>query len=559
VSIRILISGHFNTEDVKHIDSTDKLNFSFYPKLNQIIEKGREYVTKFLIDANQSDLVIFALFGSCLEPLFSNYSSLPEMESLFQNNNIKKVLWSLDPHHNGGMELKYQRFFSRYYICSPHYLYKFKEVDTCWLPCSFFYLGIDSLIDTLKNQLQSKRHLVFPFNIYNMGDRDLTALKISRILAKYDIDYFFGFVGYGKPYIDALQESKICLNINMADGLNLRNFEAWAFNKVLLTNSDPEYDQFRMDLSDTFFYKRDLSDFEEALQKALHHDSITNTSQIVLNNHMVIHRYIEIINKELDTSYKLPHIEIKYKDKLVSQKVAHQSDKFMHNQIKASEMLSPNAKIYFSSNIAKIVKQINELIWQDKIIEAKAAITESLNKSHYRSAPDLLNLQAEVEILTGNRNRAKDILSDIIQRYPFYSDAKENLQNVLSKGTFDETVGSQYTSKMEYGQNFAPQKLWEESDTIEDNIPLQDQVAIAKLQMKGFFDDLPDEIIDAFHEKFFEDAFLNFLEENQILKEEIVKVTNSSKLIEDIDNELKTKFIITVLTFVKAYKENKSI
>lgn len=300
----VLISGHFSMDDIKYIEDPEDLRIIRYKKLDAI-----EDIETFLQDAMRSDLVVFGLFGSDLDSFFIKNIHHPAMKDFLNSRHLKKVLWTYDSHHSYAKESKYQGFFNRYYIAHSPYISKFQEVECHWLPCCYSQFGIDQLRELSGQSFPLQRELIFPFNLYTIGDRNLVADGIQRILTKRGVKHAFGKFEYGLPYTKALQESRICLNISLIDDLNIRNFEAWGLNRILLANNVPDFSRISMDLSHTFFFKRDLSDFEEALDAALSHDAKDiKTSEIVLNNHMLIHRYIEIINKELGTGYKVLNV-----------------------------------------------------------------------------------------------------------------------------------------------------------------------------------------------------------------------------------------------------------
>ena len=84
----------------------------------------------------------------------------------------------------------------------------------------------------------------------------------------------------------------------------------------------------------------------------------------------------------------------------------------------------------------------------------------------------------------------------------------------------------------------------------------KERVLITKLQIKGFFDDLSDEIANAFCDKTFEYEFLRFLcEEKTLLKEELEREITCVSLIANINNNLKTKFTRAAKRFSKLCKE----
>ena len=108
----------------------------------------------------------------------------------------------------------------------------------------------------------------------------------------------------------------------------------------------------------------------------------------------------------------------------------------------------------------------------------------------------------------------------------------------------------------EYGQGWPPKKIIRNNRLYKYPIGEEERVIITKLQVKGFFDDLSDEIMNDFCDKTFEYEFIRFLyEEKAMLKEELEKEIAHVKLISDINYDLKTKFNKAVKAFIKKYKK----
>jgi predicted O-methyltransferase YrrM len=119
----------------------------------------------------------------------------------------------------------------------------------------------------------------------------------------------------------------------------------------------------------------------------------------------------------------------------------------------------------------------------------------------------------------------------------------------------------------EYGQGVPPKNLWDSNHSGY----IEDHMLMFKLQMRGFFDDLPDEVLKAFTDINFEKAFLRYLfYKEQDLIEELYQEMNGSKLMDEFkgmsESEsmdkifnnitlLKTKFTEIVINFMKIFRE----
>jgi len=296
---KVVISGTFFDKDLKYVKGGLLLVKNFPPIRDILHSKNKE---KSLFNScKDADMVIFYMQGNSPQ-------ILDRLKQIADKIKIKKVFWSQDSHHLSDFELKIASKFDKLFIAHSPYLDKFKDFPAYWMPLSFV-ISIDDLKKIIVNKifLQSPNKMldvVFPHRPYDIGDRK----KLNNIIKnklQNKLRFFSGPVSV-KKYKDVLLWSKVILNISLFNDLNLRNFEAWALNKVLLTNKVPDHDKIKgIDLSHTYFFLRDLSDFDQALDSALKDKGEINTSQYILNKHTIIYRYIDIINKTLKTNYKV--------------------------------------------------------------------------------------------------------------------------------------------------------------------------------------------------------------------------------------------------------------
>lgn len=295
---RVIISGnYFPYRDIKYIDNRDGLEIVPFPKLDFITDQEIEQLIQ---EANNADLLIVALFGTnpdklarlCLERIHTN-----------------KALWTFDSHHGYEKERRFQQYFDTYFIAHSPYMNKFDGVRTEWVPDCFLRFDIDVLKELRLRSLfenKIKYDIAFPFKPYNIGDRVALAKKLEEYFRKIGIRYFLGPVDSGMPYMNLILNSRAVLNISLLDDLNIRNFEAWGLNRPMLTNKVTDHDRLTgADFSSTYFFQRDLSDFDQTVRKALSNNQIIDTSVYVINHHMLIHRYVEMMNKSLGVNYSI--------------------------------------------------------------------------------------------------------------------------------------------------------------------------------------------------------------------------------------------------------------
>ena len=295
---RVIISGnYFPHRDIKYIINGNELQIVPFPKLDHITD---EEIGQLIQQANNADLLIVALFGTNPDKL-----ARLNLEQIHTN----KALWTFDSHHGFEKERRFQQYFNTYYIAHSPYMSKFDSVRTEWVPDCFLRFDIDILKELrLRSLFENviKYDIVFPFKPYNIGNRLNLAQKLEEYFKKIGIRYFLGPVDSGMPYMNLILKSRVVLNISLLDDLNIRNFEAWGLNRPMLTNKVTDHDRLiDADYSTTYFFQRDLSDFDQMVRRALSSNRIVDTSVYVLNNHTLIHRYVEMINKSLGTNYSV--------------------------------------------------------------------------------------------------------------------------------------------------------------------------------------------------------------------------------------------------------------
>lgn len=295
---RVIISGnYFPHRDIRYIENGSTLEIVPFPKLELITDEGMSTLVK---KANTADLLIVALFGT--DP---NVLARLRLERI----HTCKALWTFDSHHSYEKERCFQRYFHVYFVAHSPYISKFDDVRAEWVPDCFLRFDIDCLKELRLRSLferDIKYDVVFPFKSYAVGNRVALAQKLDEYFKKIGVRYYLGPVQSGMAYMNLILKSRVVLNISLLDDLNIRNFEAWGLNRPLLTNKVPDHDNLRdIDLLSTYFFQRDLSDFSQALQNALSTDNTMDTALDVLSSHMLIHRYVEMINKALGTTYRV--------------------------------------------------------------------------------------------------------------------------------------------------------------------------------------------------------------------------------------------------------------
>lgn len=295
--IKIVITGIFHKEDIDFIQGEEKIKFFLFPYPYNI---GRIELRKLKETCKRADLLIIGMFGSP-----------PETLEKFQLEEIKipKVYWSFDSHHWAEREIRYAPYFKKLYISHSNFLTHFREFNTMWLPCCFHKLGIKKFIHFMgekKNNEEYKYDISFPHRFHPIGDREEILRKIEKILRKHHLKFFTGSTKFTKRYLNIIHRSKVILNISLNRDLNIRNFEAWGLNRILLSDFTPDHQKISpVDYSCTVFFKRDLIDFENSLEKSLTLQKKCNTFYLVIFNHMLLNRYLSLINDFFGTNFKV--------------------------------------------------------------------------------------------------------------------------------------------------------------------------------------------------------------------------------------------------------------
>jgi FkbM family methyltransferase len=303
----ILISGAVFEEDLAYVKSrgsNETLRVKSIPYMGSIAD-----IARLCAEAGDADLLIFRLIGQ--NPLaFIEHCRQTGTLTAFEKLACPKVVWSHDSHHMYPHEAQAEPYFTRFYIAHGNYIDKF-SARAVWLPCSYISSSISTLLNLSKIELNKERELISAYRIYLGNKRNYILYQIYKIIKNRNIRYAFCLLQgqncinteYGN-LLYGLKTSSISLNVPFLDDFNIRNFESIAMNCSLLAVETTEHKKVDLDYSHTFFFKSDLSDFRDALEAALDDMSTAkDTWRCIPGKHMLIDRYISIINNELETDF----------------------------------------------------------------------------------------------------------------------------------------------------------------------------------------------------------------------------------------------------------------
>jgi hypothetical protein len=311
---RVVIAGNYYADDIALVNRERQVEFVQTPFMQELT--SRELAAEFIARIRSADLVIFRLVGDDPEAFIrrlDHFGLLPEFEAV----PAIKALWSQDSHHMHSLEAAALPWFDRIYVAHYQYLDLFPASKTQYLPCAFTAASVATLVKLNADVRPIERDIIFPHVMYGGAERNRITFHIAERLRQRGVSSLMGRLygsAAGIPYgnlLYGLSTSRVVLNISLSDDLNIRNFEAVAMNRTLLTNEVPDHQLQNLDYRRTYFFRRDLSDLDSALDAALADSGTTPVWRSVPGRNMLIDRYLTIINRELGTELRvvLPDLE----------------------------------------------------------------------------------------------------------------------------------------------------------------------------------------------------------------------------------------------------------
>ncbi len=246
--------------------------------VSKLYSMSRNELGKALEDLSEFDHVVFRLSGENpmeLIDLLRIYGLL----NVFMKRTYSASFWSMDSHHLGRQEAKAARFFDHTFIAHSEYMNLFDEKTATHLPCAFSLASNSRVSQTLaafsdvKAGKQKRESICAPFAAYPWQNRNLGYLKGMWAAQDLGVEHFFGSVRGGRPpnesLIQSILSNSVVFNLSLSNDLNMRNFEALALNRVLLTNQVSDHEILGAYKQNIVFLKPDLSDLKERMTDAL--------------------------------------------------------------------------------------------------------------------------------------------------------------------------------------------------------------------------------------------------------------------------------------------------
>jgi hypothetical protein len=285
-----------------HTLDKGNIQLSRTPSVSELLSQSRSEIEESLNNFNSLDHVVFRLSGENpneLVQILRIYGLLGK----FLNRVFSVSFWTMDSHHLGTQEAKASEYFDHVFVAHGQYLSLFDTAKSHYLPCSFSLASSADVEHYLadRNQQSSiiSKGVCAPFAVYPWQRRNGEYADLLGEIRRLGIENaFFGTVRGGvqsnEALIHKILEHKVVLNLSLSDDLNMRNFEALALNRVLLTNKVRDHGIFAEWEDNIVYLDADSKSSTESLLESM---KLTpkDISQNFLLQHGIEARVIKIV------------------------------------------------------------------------------------------------------------------------------------------------------------------------------------------------------------------------------------------------------------------------
>lgn len=297
----LIFTAYIFPEDINRIKPSNEVNITCAGYTTCVAKYSKEQLKKTL---NAYDLVIFCPCGLGLAGFIDQYLEIADDRS------FKSALWSFDSHFFHSEEKKVAGKFDEVFVAHKDFAPLVSE-KAHWLPCAYFWHAIGKM--PALYEYPKLYDTVGLMRSYPGFQRDklkatmaseFVCRKISYILGETDPSAYFPTIALGRTAI----------NCAMNSDLSIRFFEVMAMNVPLVQQSvtdisdsrfsgySDSYRLFQNDPNDTALTAARIAD---AVIAEARRDHAMNTRTVVEGQDMIIHRYVEIINKTLSLELKV--------------------------------------------------------------------------------------------------------------------------------------------------------------------------------------------------------------------------------------------------------------
>jgi hypothetical protein len=282
------------------------VQLSRVPSVSNLLSQSKADLSKSLKSFQSLDHVVFRLSGENPNELVQ-ILRIHGLSKEFSRRTFSVSFWTMDSHHMGKHEARASKFFDYVFVAHKPYLGLFDSAKAFYLPCSF---SISSSADAKRYLLEAPARkpgkaegVCAPFAAYPWQERNRGYSNLLGQIKTMDVENsFFGVVRGGKKPNEALirkiLEHKVVLNLSLSDDLNMRNFEALALNRILLTNKVQDHELFTKWEENIVFLDRYFDNPGQAILESLNR-SPKDISKQFLSEHGIearVFRILEIIS-----------------------------------------------------------------------------------------------------------------------------------------------------------------------------------------------------------------------------------------------------------------------
>jgi len=247
------------------------------PSVSELLLQSKNEIAESLNELNSFDHVVFRLSGENPNELVQLLRIYGLMDT-FLDRSFSVSFWTMDSHHLGAQEARASRFFDHVFVAHKQYLQLFPLAKAFYLPCSFsLSSSADAAIYRVENAQQSSNKadgVCAPFAAYPWQKRNRHYADCLGEIKELGIEkVFFGVVRGGaqpnEAVIRKILEHKVVLNLSLSDDLNMRNFEALALNRILLTNRVKDHEILHEWGENIVYLNEDWQNLGQAIRKSL--------------------------------------------------------------------------------------------------------------------------------------------------------------------------------------------------------------------------------------------------------------------------------------------------
>jgi hypothetical protein len=292
--------GGFPGFITENLCSTSPVELVAVPSMSKMLTMNRKGLKETLEELNHFQYVVYRLSGE--NPLeFIKVLRLNRLLGQFRNRKYSVSFWTMDSHHLGKFEAPASKFFDHVFVAHKPYLKLFDERKASFLPCSFSLTdehNVERYLSASKF-VQSGNSICAAFAAYPWEKRNrsyLHAMEATEALGY--SESFFGTIRGGEKINDGLIRKmlahKATLNFSLSDDLNMRNFEALALNRILITNKVKDHELFSDFRENIIFVNPEAESIRESIREALMKKP-KDISEKFLSQHSLRARLLAII------------------------------------------------------------------------------------------------------------------------------------------------------------------------------------------------------------------------------------------------------------------------